>query len=128
MRREAAGYRTRLRDAETERDQLRARVERHERADVERLAEAAGFAQSSDIFMFAGDLEQLRDQGGELDTGRLQELARRVLTERPGLRKPGLDFGSGSRLDNGRQQPTGLFDLLRQHQARQPGPTVGGDR
>ena len=43
--------------------------------------------------MFAGDLEQLRTDTGELDTGRLTDLARRVLTERPGLRKPGLDFG-----------------------------------
>ena len=114
LRREAAGYRTRLRDTEAERDQLRARVERHERADVERLAEQAGFAQPSDVFMFATDLEQLRVDGGELDTGRVTELAQRVLTERPGLRKPGLDFGGGSRLSNGQAREPGLYDLVEQ--------------
>ena len=115
LRREAAGYRTRLRDTEAERDALRARVERHERADVERLAEAAGFAQPSDVFMFAQDLEQLRADGGELDPGRVAELAARVLTERPGLRKPGLDFGSGSRLDGVPRPQPGLWDLLPQN-------------
>lgn len=115
LRREAAGYRTRLRDTEAERDALRARVERHERADVERLAEQAGFAQPSDVFMFATDLEQLRADTGELDTARLQDLAQRVLTERPGLRKPGHDFGSGSRLNGGPAREPGLYDLVQQN-------------
>jgi len=118
LRREAGGYRTRLRETEQERDTLRQRVERLERADVERLAAQAGFAQPSDVFMFAGDLEQLRAEGGDLDTARLQELASRVLAERPGLRKPGVDYGSGSRIDNGQVREPGLFDLVDQARRR----------
>jgi hypothetical protein len=118
LRREAAGYRTRLRETETERDQLRTRVEQMERADVERLAANAGFAQPSDVFMFATDLEQLRADGGELDTARVTDLAHRVLTERPGLRKPGIDYGSGSRVGNGQARDVGLYDLVDQSRRR----------
>jgi hypothetical protein len=129
LRREAAGYRTRLRDTEAERDDLRQRVDRMERSEVLRLAGAAGFSQPDDVLMFATDLDQLRSDTGELDTGRVTDLAQRVLSERPGLRRPGVDvYGGGSRLANGRAREPGLYDLVLQHQTSRPGTTKGGDR
>jgi hypothetical protein len=49
LSREAASYRRRLRDTETERDQLREQLDRLQRAEVERLASAAGLQVAGDV-------------------------------------------------------------------------------
>ena len=68
--------------------------------------------------MFAADLEQLRADSGELDTTRVSELVQRVLSERPGLRKPGLPPAGGSRLNGSPAREPGLFDLVEQNRRR----------
>ena len=109
-------YRTRLRETETERDQLRARVERHERADVERLAEARRLRPTSrHVHVRRPTSSSSAPTAASSTPPAYSELAQRVLTERPGLRKPGLDFGRGSRLDGGQAREPGLYDLLPQN-------------
>jgi hypothetical protein len=51
LSREAASYRRRLREAEAERDQLRAQLDALQSAEVERLAQAAGLSAPSDVWL-----------------------------------------------------------------------------
>ena len=67
LSREAARYRTRLRETEAERDQLRERLERYERAEVERLASAAGLAVPADLWALGTQIEHCRAEDGSID-------------------------------------------------------------
>jgi hypothetical protein len=111
VRREAAGYRTRLRDTETERDALRARVDQMERLEVERIASTAGAAVPADVWLLIPSLDELRVDGA-LNAERTRERIAGILRERPSWRRPTPDYGSGSRgVANGRK-PLGLSDLI----------------
>jgi hypothetical protein len=113
LRREAAGYRTRLRDAEAERDQARERVDAMERAQVEAIASSAGAAVPSDVWLLIGSLDELRVDGA-LDADRARERVGAILRERPSWRVARPDYGSGTRgVGDGRKQ-IGLSDLVAQ--------------
>ena len=106
----------------------RARVERHERADVERLAETAGFAQTlRHLHVRDRPRAAPRRTADELDQARVTELAGRVLAERPGLRRPGPPPAGGSRLDGAPAREPGLFDLVEQSKGKRR-VTIGGQR
>jgi hypothetical protein len=117
LRREAAGYRTRLRDTEQERDRLRDRVDALERGEVERLAAGAGMSTPADLWLLVRDLDELRVDGA-LNPHRATERIANILSERPSWRKPGIDFGSGSRLNGAPARELGLYDLVEQSRRR----------
>ena len=95
LSREAASYRRRLRETETERDGLRARVDNLQRAEVERLASAAGLAVASDVWQFGATLDTLRGESGEVDAETVKGLVGEIVRDRPGLRQPHGDVGIG---------------------------------
>ena len=64
LSREAATYRRRLRDTESERDQLREQLDRLQRAEVERLASANGLAVPADVWPFGASLETCATRTG----------------------------------------------------------------
>lgn len=114
LRREAAGYRTRLRDTEAQRDQLQARVDELERGQVEALAANAGMATPADLWLLVRDLDELR-RDGQLDHAAVDERVKAILADRPSWRKPAIDYGGGSRIGNGLgRRDLGLYDLLQQ--------------
>lgn len=92
---EAARYRRRLRDAETQRDALSGRVERLQRTEAERVA-GQHLAQGSDLFLFA-ELGELLDDDGEVDETKVREAAKRAAAARPGLGHHRADLGQGAR-------------------------------
>lgn len=98
LRREAAGYRTKLREAEQERDTLRERVERHERGQVEQLA-GEWMGNAADLWLVVSDLGELRNQDGELDTERVKAAVDAALADRPHWRREAeyVDLHGGAR-------------------------------
>jgi hypothetical protein len=95
-RKEAAAYRRRLRDTETERDALRGRLETMQRAEVERLA-AEKLATPSDLWLAGTNLADLLDDDGNLDAGKVTETLNRIVAERPHWSRPAPDFDGGLR-------------------------------
>lgn len=96
LRAEAAGYRRELREAQTERDQLRERLERQDREAVERLAGER--LQSSSDFWLAVSLDDLRADDGTVDQEKVTAALEQVATDRPHWRKPAYtDFDGGVR-------------------------------
>ncbi len=88
LRKEAARYRRALRDAETERDGLRGRLETLQRAEVERLATGDdGLARADDLWLSGVDLAELLDADGNVDPGRVRESVAAVLDDRPHWRR-----------------------------------------
>ncbi len=95
LRREAARYRRSLREAETERDGLRGRVEAMQKAEVERLV-AGDLAMPTDLWLTGASLPDLLDDDGDVDPAKVADAVTAVLTERPGLRRlthPNFDGG-----------------------------------
>jgi hypothetical protein len=99
-RREAAGYRTRLRDAEATSARLAARVDRQDREAVERAAGEALMAEPADLWL-AADLSRMRGEDGELDDARVRAEVERVLAEKPHWRTRTADFRPGVRPPSG---------------------------
>jgi hypothetical protein len=96
LSREAASYRRRLRDAESERDGLRERLERYERAEVERFASDAGLQVASDVWQFGAQLDALRTEDGAIDHEAVSGLVGEIVKDRPGLQaRPEGDLGIG---------------------------------
>jgi hypothetical protein len=96
LSREAAGYRRRLRETETERDDLRSRLESYERTEVERLAGDAGLQVPADIWQFGASLETLRGEDGGIDPEAVSGLVGEIVKDRPGLQaRPVGDLGIG---------------------------------
>ena len=95
LRSEAKLHRVARRAAEQERDQLRDRVDAHDRADVERRI-SDRLQTPSDLWLTV-KLGDLRDESGELDADKLSERVDAVLADRPhwGVGRP--DFSSGAR-------------------------------
>ncbi len=81
LRREAAGYRRRLREAERERDGLRERVDDHDRREVERLA-GEHLAEPADLWL-ASSLDVMRTDDGALDREKVGAELARVTSEKP---------------------------------------------
>jgi hypothetical protein len=117
LSREAAGYRRRLRETETERDSLRAQLDRLQTVEVERLARTAGLSEPRDVWAFGASLESLRSDSGEIDPKTVEGLVADILKSRPGLRQqPVGDLGAGrgaAAAGTVRQPPIGLGDLLK---------------
>jgi hypothetical protein len=97
VRREAAGYRRKLRDTEAERDQLAARLTDYDRAEVERQVTEQGGLQNAADFWLAVQLDELRDDVGALDPEKVKAARERVLPERPHWRQPSPSFDGGAR-------------------------------
>jgi hypothetical protein len=96
LSREAASYRRRLRETEGERDQLHERLEGYERADVERVAGDAGLQVPSDVWTFGATLATLRREDGGIDHEAVNDLAKEIGKDRPGLQvQPVGDVGIG---------------------------------
>jgi hypothetical protein len=96
LSREAAGYRRRLRETETERDQLRAQLDRHQTVEVERLAGNAGLQVPSDVWQFGASLDTLRGEDGGIDHEAVSGLVGEIVKDRPGLQaRPVGDLGIG---------------------------------
>jgi hypothetical protein len=96
LSREAANYRRRLRETETERDELRARLDRVQSAEVERLAGAAGLQVPGDVWTFGASLETLRGEDGGIDSDAVSGLVGEIVKDRPGLQaRPAGDLGIG---------------------------------
>jgi len=85
-RAEAANRRRQLREVEGERDQLRARVDQHDRAQVEQLA-AGQLVDASDIWIIAS-LEELRDEDGAVDAEKVRAQVADALEKKPHWSKP----------------------------------------
>jgi hypothetical protein len=81
LRREAAGYRTRLRDTEAERDTLRGRVDTYERAEVERTLEERMHSPAD--FWLTVDLDDVRGEDGTPDMKKVEAKVAAMLKERP---------------------------------------------
>jgi hypothetical protein len=117
LSREAASYRRRLRETETERDALRAQVDAMQTAEVERLAAAGGLAQPADVWAFGAELASLRSDDGSIDSKTVEGLVADILKSRPGLKQPvvgDLGAGRGAGATDTRHQPkVGLSDLLK---------------
>jgi hypothetical protein len=96
LSREAASYRRRLRETESERDQLRERVQSYERDHVERIAADAGLQVPGDVWTFGATLDTLRDDDGGIDSDAVDGLVKEIVKDRPGLQaRPIGDIGIG---------------------------------
>lgn len=117
LSREAASYRVRLREAEAERDSLRERLDRLQRAEVERLASAGGLAVAGDVWQFGASLDTLRGEDGTIDAETVEGLIAALLRDRPGLRStPVGDVGigrGGAARGQGPAPKVGLSQLLK---------------
>ena len=97
LRAEAKRHRLEKRAAESERDQLRGRVDQQDKREVERLA-SDRLQNASDIWLTT-DITALRNEDGELDSEKISERLDAVLEQRPHWRKagPAPNFSSGVR-------------------------------
>lgn len=97
--REAARYRTRLRETETERDALAARVEALQRREAERLA-AQALGDPADL-LAVGDvtLADLLTPDGDVDPNAVQQATAALLRTRPRFAKapPPPSYDGGAR-------------------------------
>jgi hypothetical protein len=95
---EAARYRTRLREAEAERDSIAGRLTGYQRAEAERLA-SAGLSRASDLWLDGLDVAELLDDGGQVDADKVGRAVAAVLDGRPQLaavvKRPRPDMSQG---------------------------------
>jgi hypothetical protein len=84
--REAAKYRRRLRETEAERDSLAQRVERMQRAEVERIS-AERLAEPDDLWTFGTALADVLTDDGDVNADAVQAAVEALLTARPRLAK-----------------------------------------
>jgi hypothetical protein len=117
LSREAASYRRRLRETESERDDMRTRLEGYERAEVERLASDAGLQVASDVWQFGATLDTLRDENNAIDADAVSGLVSEIVKDRPGLQaRPQGDLGIGrgaGAAGTTTEQKVGLSQLLK---------------
>lgn len=87
--REAAKYRTRLREVEAERDALRDRLDTVDRGRAEAMAAegATRLHKGTDLWISGATLEDVRNEAGELDPAKVELIRDAVLAERPYLRQ-----------------------------------------
>jgi hypothetical protein len=93
-RREAASYRRRLRETETERDEAHQRAQAAQRAEAERLAQGADLtgrdahharvmARGADLWAAGVNLDELVGDDGRVDPAAVNAATRQVLTDHP---------------------------------------------
>lgn len=80
--REAAKYRRKLRDTEAERDTLRDRLTVLQRSEVERLV-ADRFRDPADVWRDGAQVDELLDDGGNIDSAKVNTAATAVLKAHP---------------------------------------------
>jgi len=109
-----ARYRTERNAAREALTAAEARIERMQRAEVERLAADAGLAHASDVFTMSGnDLADYLDDDGNVDPEKVAADVAAVLTERPGLRKNAPVFDPTQGLGGGKpKQPTPSWESM----------------
>jgi hypothetical protein len=81
---EAARYRRRLRDTETERDGLAERLSTYQRREAERLA-AEHLVRADDVWLEGADVAAVLGDDGEVDPAKVAAVAKTVLDGRPQL-------------------------------------------
>lgn len=82
-----ARYRVERNEARAERDALAQRVERMQRAEVERLA-SDGLSHPADLFSLSGnELADYLTDAGDVDAEKVAADVAAILAERPGLKK-----------------------------------------
>ena len=118
-RREAAGYRRRLRETEAERDAARTTLDVYRRREVEQMAEAgvggfgaSGMQSGADLWVAGVQLSDLLSEDGTVDAEKTKAAVLAVLAARPHWRRPAVDVGLGPRMST----PTGrsFADVLRE--------------
>ncbi len=85
--REAAKYRTKLREAEAQRDALQQRLDAYLRGQAEALA-AGGehrLHKGADLWLGGHTLADVLGEGGEVDAGKVAEVVKTVTSTRPYL-------------------------------------------
>jgi hypothetical protein len=96
LRAEAKRNRIAAHTAAQERDSLRSRIDSYDRREVER--QIADRVQSPSDFWLTVQLQDLRDEEGQIDAERVAERVDQVLGERPHWRRTERpDFSSGAR-------------------------------
>ena len=110
--REAARYRTQLREAQATNEQLRIRLETMQRREVERRMSST--LQTPDDYWLTGSLADLLDDDGELIEERIDAAAAELIATRPGWAKPepAPSFDGGARRSAPNNQLT-MADVLR---------------
>ena len=111
-----ARYRVARNEARAERDALAQRIERMQRAEVERLA-ADGLSHPADLFSLSGnDIADYLNEDGDVDAEKVAADVAAILAERPGLKRGlvrGYDPTQGhGGAPNTKREPT-LADLIR---------------
>ena len=106
--REAAKYRRRLRETETDRDALAGRLAALQRAEAERIA-TAHLADGADLFRDGADLGALLDDEGHVDPVKVSALAKDIAEQHPHwvkkalppkqIRRGGLSSGASTTAD-----------------------------
>lgn len=81
---EAARYRRRLRETETERDAVAERLAGYQRREAERLA-AESLSRPDDLWLAGADVSAVLDDGGMVDTAKVAAVVAAVLDGRPQL-------------------------------------------
>ena len=97
--REAARYRTRLRETEAERDLVVERLAGYQRREIERLA-GARLSRPGDVWMDGRPVAELLAEDGTVDPNRVDAEVEQVLDGRPQLDKTyerDRDYGAGKR-------------------------------
>lgn len=85
---EAARYRVRLREAESELAAATERIQRYQRSEVERLA-GQQLADAGDLWRVGEvELSELLDADGNVSQDAVSAITERVLESSPGLRRP----------------------------------------
>ena len=100
VRREAAGYRVKLRESVLERDRLAGVVESMQRAEAERTVTGnriGALAEGSDLWRGGVALSELLAEDGTLDSEKVEAARGRVLAERPHWGSRGDDYDGGAR-------------------------------
>lgn len=122
-------YRTERDTARVELAAAQERVERMQRAEVERLAADAGLSIASDVFTMSGnEPADYLDDDGNVDAEKVAADVAAVLAERPGLRKnaPAFDPTQGSGGRNAPKPEPSLSAMIK-GAVTQPGmPVFGG--
>ena len=104
LRREAASYRRKLREAEDAQTKLARALIAEQRRAVETVA-AARLESPEDLWLGGVELDDLRGEDGALDAELVQTALDRVLADHPHWRKPG-GFDGGARRTPDRPEPS----------------------
>ena len=112
--REAADRRVKLKAAEEANAQLAAKVQRLQRAEVERIA-AATLATGADLFLDGAELASFVDEEtGDVSLDVVSAAAAKIVEARPGLARPtGSGFDAGARRSPAAPPPTFADTLKR---------------